>query len=252
MKSREGKYPPPVELARLIRHWKTVWPSATITQRADEAAVSLHLAEVARGVDAGPDRANGLLLQRRAEHCPKPGGAEGGPEASLQPAANGCCAGADVWLLTRFRDAGSVSRLKLQKRDCRTEAAKSIGTEIEILYRRMREPLSRLGQAGGTAGKAGGSARSQQKQAEDATARLAELESTGRLSAVGSQARGEERAEACARPSQGRSGKATREGCKARCAPSASASCASRRPHPRRMTLRTPSPSCTRMTNRAV
>ena len=84
-----------------------------------------------------------------------------------------------------IRDAGSVSRLKLQAEIAELKA-KSIGTEIEILYRRMRGAtesvrakleeqrqrlVSQLDQ--------------QKKQAEAATARLAELESTGRLSAVG-------------------------------------------------------------------
>ena len=32
MTSREGKYPPPDELAMLIRHWKAVWPNAQITR----------------------------------------------------------------------------------------------------------------------------------------------------------------------------------------------------------------------------
>jgi hypothetical protein len=44
MKSREGKYPPPDDLARLIRHWMTTWPNAQITSEKHEAALSAHLA----------------------------------------------------------------------------------------------------------------------------------------------------------------------------------------------------------------
>ncbi len=184
MKSREGKYPPPDELAMLIRHWKAVWPNAQITRDAMQKLYPYILAKWREGWNLSQIAGTACSCNDGANIAPSPAALKFVPKRRLSLSPTGAVPG-QTFGSDEIRDAGSVSRLKLQAEIAELKA-KSIGTEIEILYRRMsgatesvrakleeqrQRLVSQLDQ--------------QKKQAEAATARLAELESTGRLSAVG-------------------------------------------------------------------
>jgi hypothetical protein len=223
MKSREGKFPAPVELATLIRHWKTVWPSATISSERMKQLYPYILQKWREGWTLAQIAQTACSCNDGQNIAPSPAALKVVPKRhfSLPPtgAVPGQTFGAD-----EIRDVGSVTRLKTQ-RHIATLKQKAIGAELEIVFERMRvAPESARARLEAQREKLVGQLAQLQQAANDAGARLAELESTGRLPVGDRKPRGEERAEACARPSQGRSGKATREGCNARCAPSASAS----------------------------
>ena len=184
MKSREGKYPPPDDLARLIRHWMTIWPNAQITSERMKQLYPYILHKWREGWTLAQIAQTACSCNDGQNIAPSPAALKVVPTRRLSLSPTGAVPG-QTFGSDEIRDAGSVSRLKLQAEIAELKA-KSIGTEIEILYRRMRGAtesvrakleeqrqrlVSQLDQ--------------QKKQAEAATARLAELESTGRLSAVG-------------------------------------------------------------------
>jgi hypothetical protein len=180
MKSREGKFPAPVELATLIRHWKTVWPSATISSERMKQLYPYILQKWREGWTLAQIAQTACSCNDGQNIAPSPAALKVVPKRhfSLPPtgAVPGQTFGAD-----EIRDVGSVTRLKTQ-RHIATLKQKAIGAELEIVFERMRvAPESARARLEAQREKLVGQLAQLQQAANDATARLAELESTGRL-----------------------------------------------------------------------
>ena len=181
MKSREDKFPAPVELAMLIRHWKTVWPSATISSERMKQLYPYILQKWREGWTLAQIAQTACSCNDGQNIAPSPAALKVVPKRHFSLPPTGAVPG-QTFGEDEIRDAASVSRLKLQK-EVAVLKMQSIGTEIEILYRRMRDaPDAARARLEEQREKLVRQQAQQQEIAKDATARLAGLESTGLLS----------------------------------------------------------------------
>lgn len=184
MKSREGKYPPSEDLAKLIRHWNSVWPNAQLTSEQMKQLYPYILQKWREGWTLAQIAQTACSCNDGRNIAPSPAALRVVPARRLSLPPVGAVPG-QTFGAEEIRDAGSVSRLKMQA-DVAELKAKSIGTEIEILYRRMQvAPESGRARLEEQRQKLVAQMEGQKQVAQNARARLAELESTGRLSAAG-------------------------------------------------------------------
>ena len=184
MTSREGKYPPPDELAMLIRHWKAVWPNAQITRELVQKLYPYILAKWREGWNLAQIAQTACSCNDGASVAPSDAALKFVPKRRLSLSPTGAVPG-QTFGSDEIRDVASVSSLKLKKQVAVLQAQK-LGLEIEIIYRRLAAaPDSGRANLEKQRQKLVSRQDEQRKVAEAADARLAELESTGRLSAVG-------------------------------------------------------------------
>ena len=184
MVSREGKYPPSEDLAKLIRHWNATWPAARISGDEMKQLYPYILQKWREGWTLAQIAQTACSCNDGRNISPSPAALRAIPARRLSLPPVGAEPG-QVFGLEDIRDGGSVTRLKLQA-DVAELKAKSIGAEIEILFRRMQvAPESGRARIEEQRQKLVAQLEGQKQAAEKARARLAELESTGRLSAAG-------------------------------------------------------------------
>ena len=184
MKSREGKYPPPDDLARLIRHWMTIWPNAQITSERMKQLYPYILQKWREGWTLAQIAQTACSCNDGQNIAPSPAALKVVPTRRLSLSPTGAVPG-QTFGSDEIRDVASVSSLKLKKQVAVLQAQK-LGLEIEIIYRRLAAaPDSGRANLEKQRQKLVSRQDEQRKVAEAADARLAELESTGRLSAVG-------------------------------------------------------------------
>ncbi len=184
MVSREGKYPPSEDLAKLIRHWNATWPAARISGDEMKQLYPYILQKWREGWTLAQIAQTACSCNDGRNISPSPAALRAIPARRLSLPPVGAEPG-QVFGLEDIRDGGSVTRLKLQA-DVAELKAKSIGAEIEILFRRMQvAPESGRARLEEQRQKLVAQLEGQKQAAQKARARLAELESTGRLSAAG-------------------------------------------------------------------
>ena len=184
MVSREGKYPPSEDLAKLIRHWNATWPAARISGDEMKQLYPYILQKWREGWTLAQIAQTACSCNDGRNIAPSPAALRVVPARRLSLPPVGAVPG-QTFGAEEIRDAGSVSRLKMQA-DVAELKAKSIGAEIEILFRRMQvAPESGRARLEEQRQKLVAQLEGQKQAAEKARARLAELESTGRLSAAG-------------------------------------------------------------------
>ena len=186
MKSREGKYPPPDDLARLIRHWMTIWPNAQITSERMKQLYPYILRKWREGWTLAQIAQTACSCNDGQNIAPSPAALKVVPTRRLSLSPTGAVPG-QTFGSDEIRDVSSVANLKLKKQVAALQAQK-IGLDLEIIYQRLAvAPAS--GEARANLEKQRQKLVSKQEEqrqvAAAADARLAELESTGRLSAVG-------------------------------------------------------------------
>lgn len=184
MKSREGKYPPPDDLARLIRHWMTIWPNAQITSERMKQLYPYILRKWREGWTLAQIAQTACSCNDGQNIAPSPAALKVVPTRRLSLSPTGAVPG-QTFGSDEIRDVASVNSLKLKKQVAVLQAQK-LGLEIEIIYKRLAAaPDSGRANLEKQRQKLVSKQDEQRKVAEAADARLAELESTGRLSAVG-------------------------------------------------------------------
>ena len=184
MKSREGKYPPPDDLARLIRHWMTIWPNAQITSERMKQLYPYILHKWREGWTLAQIAQTACSCNDGQNIAPSPAALKVVPTRRLSLSPTGAVPG-QTFGSDEIRDVASVNSLKLKKQVAVLQAQK-LGLEIEIIYKRLAAaPDSGRANLEKQRQKLVSKQDEQRKVAEAADARLAELESTGRLSAVG-------------------------------------------------------------------
>ena len=184
MKSREGKYPPPDDLARLIRHWMTIWPNAQITSERMKQLYPYILRKWREGWTLAQIAQTACSCNDGQNIAPSPAALKVVPTRRLSLSPTGAVPG-QTFGSDEIRDVASVNSLKLKKQVAVLQAQK-LGLEIEIIYKRLAAaPDSGRANLEKQRQKLVSRQDEQRKVAEAADARLAELESTGRLSAVG-------------------------------------------------------------------
>ena len=186
MTSREGKFPPPDELAMLIRHWKAVWPNAQITRELVQKLYPYILAKWREGWNLAQIAQTACSCNDGASVAPSDAALKFVPKRRLSLSPTGAVPG-QTFGSDEIRDVSSVANLKLKKQVAVLQTQK-IGVDLEIIYTRLAAaPAS--GEARANLEKQRQKLVSKQEEqrqvAAAADARLAELESTGRLSAVG-------------------------------------------------------------------